>query len=134
VIDAHFDARGAVLETRRQLSARAAEFRSIQKRLLVRFKDRNPAPLGNMDALMDATYSDILQLADSWEEQQEALEAASAALAGATQLLLLLVRFCFQLDAEADSVLRAHLSPIVEDTVVPKSGTDNEVPLSTPTP
>jgi len=127
VIDAHFAARGDVLATRRQLSNRAAEFRSIQKRLLVRFKDRNPAPLGNMDALMEATYNDILQLADVWDQQQAVLEAAAAALSGATQLLLLLIRFCFQLDAEADAVLRAHLSPVVEDTVVVPNGQDAEI-------
>lgn len=41
--------------------------------------------------------------------------------------MLLLIRFRFSLDTEADEVLRSHLSPIVNDTVVMSSKGDHEV-------
>lgn len=41
------------------LSERAAQFRAIQRRLLTRFKDKTPAPLQNLDTLLDATYTQV---------------------------------------------------------------------------
>jgi Bardet-Biedl syndrome 9 protein len=31
------------------------QFRSIQKRLLLRYKDKNPAPLNHLDSLLEDT-------------------------------------------------------------------------------
>lgn len=39
-----------------ELEKRATQFRSIQKRLLVRFKDRNPEPLKHLDELLNSTH------------------------------------------------------------------------------
>ena len=44
------------------LNDRAQQFRVIQKRLLVRFKDKNPAPMNKMDALLDDTYRTLMEL------------------------------------------------------------------------
>ena len=63
----------------------------------------------------------------SWNNLQSGLDAAAAALGGATQLMLLLIRFTFRLSAEADEVLRSHLSPQVTDTAVPSSKDEHEV-------
>ena len=41
------------------LTQRAAQFRSIQKRLLTRFKDKTPAPLQNLDTLLEGTYRQV---------------------------------------------------------------------------
>jgi len=120
-IDAHFEARGRVLAVRRALGARAQELRSVQKRVLARFKDKTPAPLGSLNTLLEDTHSAIMALADEWEQEQAALDAASAALAGATQLILLLVRHKFGLSGEAAEVLRSHLSPLVLDAAVPSA-------------
>lgn len=43
------------------LSERAVQFRAIQRRLLTRFKDKTPAPLQNLDTLLDATYNQVRQ-------------------------------------------------------------------------
>ena len=59
-----------MLAIRKELSRRAQEFRSIQKRMLVRFKDKSPAPMANMDTLMETAYAEIMGLADRWEEEQ----------------------------------------------------------------
>ena len=42
-----------------QLSERSAQFRSIERRLLTRFKDKTPTPLTNLDTLLEATYRQV---------------------------------------------------------------------------
>ena len=51
-------------EVNDKLNDRAHQLRQIQKRLLVRFKDRNPAPLANLDVLMEGTHSQIMEIAN----------------------------------------------------------------------
>ena len=41
------------------LDQRAKQFRAIQRRLLTRFKDKTPAPLANLDTLLDGTYRQV---------------------------------------------------------------------------
>ena len=41
------------------LAQRAMQFRAIQRRLLTRFKDKTPAPLANLDTLMEGTYRQV---------------------------------------------------------------------------
>ena len=45
---------------RELLDQRAQQFRSIQKRLLTKFKDKNPSPLQNLDTLLEGTYRQVL--------------------------------------------------------------------------
>ena len=44
-------------EALQQLADRAQQLRVIEKRLLVRFKDRNPTPLNHLDDLLRMTYA-----------------------------------------------------------------------------
>ena len=55
-------ARTKLLEMNNQLENRAHQFRIIQKRLLVRFKDRNSAPLAHLDTLMRGTFNKMIDL------------------------------------------------------------------------
>ena len=41
------------------LAQRSQQFRAIQRRLLTRFKDKTPAPLANLDTLLDGTYRQV---------------------------------------------------------------------------
>ena len=47
---------------RELLAQRAQQFRTIQRRLLTRFKDKTPAPLANLDTLLDGTYRQVTKL------------------------------------------------------------------------
>ena len=40
----------------KDLEQKSIQFRTIQKRLLNRFKDKNPSPLNNLDFLLNHTY------------------------------------------------------------------------------
>ncbi|XP_034554446.1 protein PTHB1 isoform X2 [Notolabrus celidotus] len=59
-VDHHFQLRVGAQQYQDLLSERAVQFRAIQRRLLTRFKDKTPAPLQNLDTLLDATYSQRL--------------------------------------------------------------------------
>ncbi|MGH0128455.1 UNVERIFIED_CONTAM: hypothetical protein FKN15_009244 [Acipenser sinensis] len=58
-IDRHFELRLNSEKYQDLLSERAVQFRAIQRRLLTRFKDKTPAPLQNLDTLMDGTYRQV---------------------------------------------------------------------------
>ncbi|GLI70845.1 hypothetical protein VaNZ11_015856, partial [Volvox africanus] len=115
VVEQHFAVRQRVVQLRTQLEDRAVQFRNIEKRLLMRFKDKNPAPLNQLDLLMDETYGSIMDLGSSMEAAQADLAIRSRRLSGCVQLLLLLVRWRFALNEAEFAVLKACISPQVID-------------------
>jgi len=113
LIDRHFEVRQKLSSVRGRLERLAHQFRVIQKRLLVRYKDKNPAPLLQFDTLMQETYT---QLGEAGEEQaalQSSLREVSNQLACSTRLMLQLIRFKFDLDGPNYAQLLAHLTPSV---------------------
>lgn len=48
------------MKYRELLAQRAQQFRAIERRLLTRFKDKTPAPLANLDTLLDGTYRQVI--------------------------------------------------------------------------
>ena len=51
-IDKHFTYRHEIRTLKKVLEDRTYQFRIIQKKLLNRFKDKNPSPLNNLDFLL----------------------------------------------------------------------------------
>lgn len=45
----------------------------VQKRLLNRFKDKNPTPLNNLDFLLTHTYSKIIEMTNTVDKEKEKL-------------------------------------------------------------
>ncbi len=78
---------------RNELSLRAQQFRVVQKRLLVRFKDKTPNPLGNMDLLLEVTFRQLVDLADTYANTEKALQVAANNLSCATQLMNIILRY-----------------------------------------
>lgn len=89
VIQLHFTSRVRLRETLSQLNDCAHQFRMIEKRLLVRFKDRNPTPLSGLDVLMRETYQKLLGLGDAAQELQGRIRRISNDLHCATRLVCL---------------------------------------------
>lgn len=56
LMEVHFGLRHAEKKLLKYLEQRTVQFRMIQKRLLNRFKDKNPSPLNNLDFLLNHTY------------------------------------------------------------------------------
>ena len=55
-IISHFEIRKSLKESKKTLEDRSYQFRLIQKKLLNRFKDKNPSALNNLDFLLTHTY------------------------------------------------------------------------------
>ena len=62
---------------RKTLDDRTYQFRIIQKKLLNRFKDKNPSALNNLDFLLTHTYGELIETCN----QMEALKAQQAHVA-----------------------------------------------------
>ena len=88
-----------------KLNDESHQFRVINKRLLVRFKDRNPTALGGLDNIMKKTYSKIIELGDKIQEQQELLKKKSVTLNVLGKGLVALVSLKYNLS----SLERLHL-------------------------
>ncbi|KAI1885592.1 hypothetical protein AGOR_G00205400 [Albula goreensis] len=124
-VDHHFELRVSAEKYQDLLSERAVQFRAIQRRLLTRFKDKTPAPLQNLDTLMEGTYRQVIALADAAEENRAALCQAFARLRSATHLLIMLVTLWQGLSAEQTGILEATLLPLLQDT--PQLGWEESV-------
>jgi hypothetical protein len=79
-VEAHLAARRAALGAVDALAARAAEVRLCVKRLLTRFRDRAPAPLGGLEALLAVAQGAALDAAGAAADAGEAEAAAANAL------------------------------------------------------
>lgn len=55
---------------KQKLEKKTTEFTTIQRRLLTRFKEKNPAPLNNLDLLLQKSYDDTIGLANKYEHIQ----------------------------------------------------------------
>ena len=59
IVSFHFQFRTGASKCKEMLAQRASQFRTIQKRLLTRFKDKTPGPLQNLDTLLEGTYRQV---------------------------------------------------------------------------
>lgn len=128
LMDDHFTFRKHLEELRTDLADRTQQYRVIQKRMLVRFKDRNPSPLNHLDTLLALTFEQTVQLTEAIDDVERALRQVSCHLSAATELVLLLIRFRFELDEENFRVLRLHLAPEIFDTM--EQGWEEQVDAS----
>lgn len=117
LIDEHLRCRHALAELYEDLANRGTQFRVVEKRLLVRLKDRNPAPLQNLELLIQGTYRQILELSGAVDTAQQQLRFHAYRLSSGTRLMLLLLRLRFALLRHDEMQLSSHLSPIIEDSV-----------------
>ncbi|MEW5301465.1 MAG: hypothetical protein WDW36_004324 [Sanguina aurantia] len=115
VVEQHWGARCTTAMLQKQLSDRAVQFRNVEKRLLMRFKDKNPAVLSQLDFLLEETYLSLQELGSALDAAQSRLKAASLRLSAAVELVLRLIRYRFSLSEPEYTLLRAFLSPEVHD-------------------
>ena len=85
-------------------------YRAIQKRLLLRFKDKNPAPLNNLDLVLNSTYQKIISIANEIEHMQNELEISCFKLALSLETLLLLLKIQSGMDKDTYEVIKESLA------------------------
>eukprot|EP00520_Triparma_pacifica_P005868 CAMPEP_0118641284 /NCGR_PEP_ID=MMETSP0785-20121206/5197_1 /TAXON_ID=91992 /ORGANISM="Bolidomonas pacifica, Strain CCMP 1866" /LENGTH=865 /DNA_ID=CAMNT_0006532713 /DNA_START=101 /DNA_END=2695 /DNA_ORIENTATION=- len=112
-IDQHHWWRVQLEEKQSELNDTSHQFRTIEKRLLLRFKDRNAVPLQQLDVLMAETYHRLLEIAQSVEVAQQNVTSFGNNLSCAVRLMLLFIKLRYKLSAEEEFILSSHLSPEV---------------------
>lgn len=92
------------------LNQLGGQFRIIQKRLITKFKDRNPTSLSNLEKLLQDTHSEVIKVTTNLEAEVTNLEVAQNELSCGLQLLANLIKL---MDVSAD------LLPTIETTFSP---------------
>ena len=115
VIDNHHAERKRVIELENELSDLCQQLTAIEKRLLVRFKDRNPAPLNNLDQLLFSTQTKIVNKAEEIQTIQDSVIELGYRLSGSLNLILILVKMRCGLDEKNFDMFKQYLSPEVTE-------------------
>jgi len=117
LIDQHFDCRQACRSLSAQLEAQAHQFRDSQKRLLIRYRDRNPTDLSHLDKLLEATLQQMNLLSEDIEAAQRDLVRLGGELGGACRLVNLLLKYKHGMSEAHYSSLCQCLSPQVTHNI-----------------
>jgi Bardet-Biedl syndrome 9 protein len=108
VIDSHFQTRHKLQDCLSLLNDNAHQLRMIQRRLLVRYKDRNPTPLLGLDTLFKESYKKIIQLGDNAQTLQNRISRLAVDLLGVTRLVVLLAGLKFELKDSERKLLESY--------------------------
>lgn len=120
LIDQHFSKRKALQECMAALEQRAVEFRMLQKRLLLRIKEKTPTSLGYLDMLLNRSYELINQLCGDEELLRLDLHRSSVDLSAGTKVILILLRLYLDLSPEETHILEAVLTPHIGEPTDPQ--------------
>lgn len=107
-IDKHFD------NVEYLSTLHGKRFRAVQKRLLVRFKDRKPEHLSHLEALLDDTYDEIIECCNKIDEATEAMLDKGREVTHNCHLFLSLLQCQFDLADKQVAFLRKFINPQVE--------------------
>mmetsp|Transcript_10029 Transcript_10029/g.8982 ORF Transcript_10029/g.8982 Transcript_10029/m.8982 type:complete len:941 (-) Transcript_10029:906-3728(-) len=110
-IELHFQCRLMINELLSELNDRSHQFRMIQKRLLVRYKDRNPVALHGIDVLMKESYDSIISLSDSIEEYQGRLQGYLFDVIAIAKLVVLMTCIKYNLSNQERDMLYSTFCP-----------------------
>ena len=115
-VDKHLTLRRASEANKEVLAKACVQFRAIQKRLLVKYKDKSPSSLENMDALLEATYLHIVAMSQVCMAGEQEVSAAASSLRALTSLMALLAGLAFDLKPDAIELLQSAMSSSLADT------------------
>ncbi|KAK4875042.1 hypothetical protein RN001_011464 [Aquatica leii] len=87
----HFDQLQVVKTLQTNLSLLSGQFRAIQKRLISKFKDKNPTPLSNMEMLLEETYVRIINCGTQLESELKTLSKTQITLSCLLHLISTLI-------------------------------------------
>jgi Bardet-Biedl syndrome 9 protein len=116
MVDVHCAMRTELATGQQRLANEAQQFRAIQKRLLVRYRDRNhPTPLASLEHLFQDTYRRLHVSSEEVEQATSRLRQACAMLSSSTHLLLLMLHIrCQDTLTKSDlEILRHYITPNV---------------------
>lgn len=135
LIQSHLSYRIELLQATSRLNDVSQQYRLIEKRLLVRFKDKNPTPLNGLDILLKETYQNLLQIgkrsslsaspsvlihslvADEVETIQTKIAQYSNEIECFSKLMTLLISLKYQFSLSERQFLQSFLCPEIKDGI-----------------
>jgi Bardet-Biedl syndrome 9 protein len=113
-IDRHFKSLSEYRHCGEVLERQAQQFRAIQKRLLMRFKDKTPTSLSHLDTLLDGTYLQLMALGEKSSSLKSEMVLAANHLSTVTALVALLINLLVKMSSEEYKLLKGVLSVEVD--------------------
>ncbi|KAF4663058.1 hypothetical protein FOZ61_001993 [Perkinsus olseni] len=110
LVDDHFSIRHHLQGLRLEVGKKSLQYRDNQKQLLTRLRDKQPTDLNGMDELLEVTYGGLIEVLDEIEDARAALRVLSGDLAAATELMIGLMKWRFDMGEEDTQHLRQVLS------------------------
>ncbi|KRT83422.1 hypothetical protein AMK59_4143, partial [Oryctes borbonicus] len=110
----HFETNQKVTNLQNELNVLSSQYRQIQKRLVVKFKQRNPTPLGNLDILLQTTYEDIINAITNLTEEKNQLLDSQIKLACVLNLIQCLLNLIDTNDKNMEAINATFLSRIYD--------------------
>ena len=122
LIDDHFELKKGLNTLFQEMEVKSEQFRSIQKRILTRFKvffinfikEKNPSPLNNLDILFNTSYEEMIKVATSYEELEYSFQICSERLEKAVKIIFLLAKLRFSL---SDQIYNETISACCFDSI-----------------
>ncbi|XP_039292520.1 protein PTHB1 [Nilaparvata lugens] len=90
-IEQHVTLRNSINELQAELGAQTAQFRVIQRRLLVKIRDKTPSSLAGLDTLLKDSYNKILEVSHQLQHVVQESEEKGCELSSVLRLVLLLI-------------------------------------------
>lgn len=115
IVDRHHAVRAQCGDLHVRLGECAHQFRAVQKRLLMRFKDKNPVSLSHLDSLLEGTFNQINGEATCAEKHLLLLHETQHILSAAVQTILLLIQLRFGMDEDGLRTLRSYITPLIQE-------------------
>ncbi|KAJ3626277.1 hypothetical protein MTP99_016789 [Tenebrio molitor] len=113
-VNRHFQSRQKVVLLQDQLTQLSSQFRLIQKRLISKFKVKNPTPLSNLELLLDDTFAEISNLTKQIAEEKDNLVRSQTELSCALHVLVNLIKLTDGNNNVA-GLIESTFSPLVYD-------------------
>nr|CCA23890.1 conserved hypothetical protein [Albugo laibachii Nc14] len=115
VVESHLLLRNEKSELAAMINDRAQQFRVIQKRLLIRYKDKSPSDLHSLDVLLYGTYQELNGLSVKMEAIQGELLRAASQLGCCVSLMLMLLQLQHHIEEEAMKRIRSCMTPFIQE-------------------
>jgi len=109
LLDEHNAIKERITEREGELEKLSSLYRAIQKRLLLRFKDKNPAPLNNLDLLLKSVYQKIMNISNDIKSLQREMSNNCSKLSFALEILFLVLKIQTKLDKVTYETIRSGL-------------------------
>uniref|UniRef100_A0A1B6CDQ0 Protein PTHB1 n=1 Tax=Clastoptera arizonana TaxID=38151 RepID=A0A1B6CDQ0_9HEMI len=91
-VDQHVSLRKSLNTLKETLSIQSAQYRTIQRRLLAKLRNKTPATLSHLDTLLKESYSQILETSHSIDDKSEELKYIASELDCVINLVLMLLK------------------------------------------